>query len=256
MSVKEIQHLSSAQTAKTILIDTGNGRYPDAGQTVIAPFLAYRGINHIDLLIITHYDSDHYGGLKTLAKSVTIQEIIDNGNTTYHNRIRSWLPQHTPITAIRPNDRITLDPNLTITCLASSSVNRIKDKNNQSIALLIQYKTSNVLLTGDLETLGEHYIVQNYDPIDIDILKLGHHGSKTSTTETFLQWSTPEIGLISAGRDNRYGHPHPSVIDRSQRRNIKLYRTDKHGAIMITTTDEGISMETFRDRYRWINLIE
>ena len=119
---------------------------------------------------------------------------------------------------------------------------------------ILQYQESDILFTGDLEYLGESFIIQNYDPVDIDILKLGHHGSKTSTTGSFLQWATPEVGLISAGRHNRYGHPHPSVLSRCRHYNMDLYRTDLHGAITLTTHGDSFLIEPFMTRFQWLNI--
>ena len=246
--------LIECPNGKTVLIDAGKGRYPDVGRNVIIPYLAYRGINTIDLLVITHYDYDHYGGVASLAEAIKINKIIDNGNASYHNQIQSWFQENITIQAINTGDTISIDPKISISCLTSSSINRYHDKNNRSISLLIQYEKSDVLLTGDLESIGEQFIIQNYDPIDIDILMLGHHGSKTSTIELFLQWATPEVGLISAGRNNRYGHPHPSVLSRCNQYDMDLYRTDYHGAITLTTYGDSFLIKTYLNRFQWLSL--
>ncbi len=235
---------------KVVLVDTGAGRYPDAGRQVIAPYLAYRGIDRIDAIVITHYDFDHYGGLKSLSEAVDIGHIIDNGNAPYRNRLLPWLSDVTQFTSISQFDRLHIDSDVSVKCLSPASGIPLDNKNNRSVTLLVRYGDIDILLPGDLESLGESFLMGAFDPIDIDILKLGHHGSKTSTTGSFLNWCRPEIGIISCGRQNRYGHPHQSVISRSKHHNIQLYRTDKHGAIILKTDGKFLSITSYRDRYK------
>ena len=106
---------------KVVLVDTGSGRYPDAGRQVIAPYLAYRGINHIDAIVITHYDFDHYGGLKSLSEAVDIGHIIDNGNAPYRNRLLPWISDVTQFTSISQFDHIHIDSNVSVNCLSPAS---------------------------------------------------------------------------------------------------------------------------------------
>jgi competence protein ComEC len=251
--------LIECPNGKTILIDSGSGLYPDAGRNIIGPYLAYRGINRIDVVVITHYDFDHYGGLKSLSEIVEISQIIDNGNLEKHEKIKSWIPTIKDIKPIHQFDTLQIDPSVKITCLSPfskrSHPRSHHNKNNRSVTLLIQYKDIDILLPGDLEALGEKFLVQNHSPIDIEVLKLGHHGSKTSTTADFLKWSTPEIGIISAGRNNRYGHPHPTVMSRCRNNNMTLYRTDQQGAITLTTDGKSIQIRPYINRYKILDLM-
>jgi competence protein ComEC len=225
---------------KTLLIDSAKNSF--VARQVILPYLAYRGINVIDAMIITHYDKDHYGGVSEIIRSVKVKTIIDNGNLVARVSKLGSIADDIPIYRIQSGDRINLDPSVKIRCLSASSIIRSSDKNNRSISLLIQYKSKKFLFTGDLESIGEKWISRIYNPIDVDVLKLGHHGSKTSSTSALLKWCTPEIGIVSAGRKNRYRHPHPSVLDRCQLYGISVFRTDLDGAIKLLTDGSDLKI--------------
>lgn len=122
----------------------------------------------------------------------------------------------------------------------SSSINvNVESDNNASVVLLLTAYGRTFLFPGDIEAEGESKIIQQFPELDIDILKVAHHGSKTSTTDAFLHGITPEVAVISVGQNNFYGHPHPDVLQRIQEYKLHLFRTDIHGAITFTVARNG-----------------
>jgi len=227
---------------KTIIIDTGGLKLNIKTKEIIQieskrtliPFLNSQGINTIDAVIITHYDLDHVGGLETLVNEKNVKMLIDNGSYSKYisNTIIDSIPSRHSI-----HSAIKLDLGdiyfeffhpVNMPGYAPSS------ENNKSVVVKLTYKNFSALFTGDLEKAGENFLTRYYsDMLYADILKIGHHGSITSTTETFLTLVKPKAAIISAGRRNRYGHPHPSVIERLNNHQIPVFGTYSHGAVQV-----------------------
>jgi competence protein ComEC len=228
-----------------IMIDVGKNH----ADSVLIPALHYKGIDHIDLLILTHFDLDHYGSLKQLITEISITTIIDNGNgltkwPEYQDLLKKYQIQRIES---KENSTITLDP-ITIKFLGPPAIRNREElsENNQSILCKITAYTTKLLFTGDLEEIEElEFISRHEKEINIDILKLGHHGSKTSTTPELLEVTTPKYAIVSAGRKNRYGHPSKIVMERIHYSNIIPFETPKSGAIECIIAKEKILWKTF-----------
>lgn len=229
----------------TYLIDTGGAlsferaewterRDPfEVGADVIVPYLKSRGITKVDKLILTHGDADHAGGAISLLNSIKVNEVVlpkiaeassiekDIIRTAgekkipihYGSRGRQWKADGIRFRILSP----ALDTNL--------------ERNDASIVLYAELGGLQWLFTGDIEERGEEELMAAYRNLRVDVLKVAHHGSKTSTTEKLLQTYKPKIALISVGKNNRFGHPHEEVIERLGEHNVKIYRTDLNGAI-------------------------
>ncbi|WP_187118810.1 DNA internalization-related competence protein ComEC/Rec2 [Bacillus marasmi] len=228
------------------LIDTG-GNLPfskepwqekrsnfDVGDDVVVPFLKSKGITRLDKLILTHGDMDHIGGATAIIDELTVREIL-LPNAKEQSELELELTLKARQSGIPINYVIEgqgwREEDDWLKVLAPDLSNDEGDKNNQSIVLYGEIGGLSWLFTGDLEVEGEQRLVQKYPSIDIDVLKVGHHGSKTSSSELFLKQFKPEVAIISVGGKNRYGHPHREIIERYQANGIKLYRTDQKGAI-------------------------
>lgn len=201
----------------TILIDTG--KYKNR----LSSTLKYKGINKIDTLIITHYDIDHSGALEELIKTFKIGTLIHNGR------------RPTSLSEKIPNKHITIpiEKNITLDIYYPMKGIPNESDNNNSLAIKLTHNNTTYLWTGDLETDGEAALIEEFrEEIDIDVLQAGHHGSKTSSTKEFLKATTPKAIIISCGRNNRFGHPHPTVINRYKQNKIPYSRTDLQGAIV------------------------
>ncbi len=190
---------------KTILIDTGGSHYYDIANETLIPYFRSQHISHIDLVVITHDDFDHNGALEELMSNFRIKQVIDEAEA---------FP-------------------LTIGSLTLNNLNQSfhMDDNENSLVLEFNLMDRHWLMMGDASIQNESEIVDQYKNLRINVLKIGHHGSKTSTSEAFLRHINPETAIISVGRDNYYGHPHQEVIQRLEMLKIETRRTDVEGTI-------------------------
>ncbi|MSR88992.1 MAG: DNA internalization-related competence protein ComEC/Rec2 [Candidatus Margulisbacteria bacterium] len=247
---------------KRILIDAGARFYDrkthelqvDMGKRVVLPALINKGINSLDLLIITHFDSDHVGGAPYLLTHIPIKTIMDNGgyNPAFKDYAR-YLNEHPKLTHLtgQEGQTITLEDNLILTILHPfPNTRRDPHENNNCIVVKLTYGTIDFLFTGDLEEIGENALIQRHaKDLACEVLKLGHHGSKTSSCEAFLNHVRPRIAIVSAGRHNHYHHPAPSVVSRVNAHNIPILRTDEQGSIEISTDGKTLRYKTYRSRF-------
>ncbi|MGI1806278.1 DNA internalization-related competence protein ComEC/Rec2 [Exiguobacterium sp. TDN 0502] len=221
------------KAGETFVVDTG-GVYQqtthpvlrpfDPGSHIVAPYLFTRGETEIDGLIVTHADHDHVGGLLALLRHVRVKTVYmgtyDNTDEKRRDLIRSIEMTGTKIQFVKKGEAIR--PWLQV--LAPTG--REEEENDRSVILFAYIAQQRVLLTGDASIAMEEEL--SVGPIDI--LKAGHHGSKTSTSEKLLKQTNPEIVILSAGRHNRYGHPHTEVLERIGTTRT-IFRTDQDGSI-------------------------
>ena len=191
---------------KTILIDTGGLIYEDIAVTTLIPFFKKIHVNKIDYVICSHSDHDHIGALDSLKQLMKVKNIINE---------RSQFP-------------------LNVHDLIFENLNNYDYKNENDSSLVNKFTFMNLtfLYMGDASTTIEKEIVNDYDLSDVDIIKLGHHGSSTSTSEEFLDATTPKEVIISLGHNNYYGFPNKVVLERLNKRNIKIRRSDIEGTII------------------------
>jgi len=238
---------------KTSMIDAGiRSNSFDTGKFIIEPLLNYLNIDKIDVAYLSHMDIDHYGGFYYLSSNGFIREI-------YKPTIDSSLEKDLRFEALlnRNNivkkyykQQIIKEGNARIYIL-----NSISDKNynqlstnNKSGMVKIVYGENSILFTGDIERKGEIYYSEYYKEfLKSDILKIAHHGSKTSSSEEILNYQQPKIGLVSVGSYNIYNHPSASIIDRFNNLNIKLYRTDIQGALLLQSDGNVIKSVNWKD---------
>lgn len=207
----------------------------------LLPALKALGVDHISGLIITHPDSDHIGNLATLAKEVSIKQIFIS-EYTYESsawqQLASGLPAQTDILVLPVGSEISeLVSGLSVFSLPLTKQDYYDPElsNNSSLITQIQIGGLNFLNMGDLSASKETDIIKYKPDLQINLLKLGHHGSRTSTSETFIDYYQPQMAFISAGPDNRYGHPHEEVIECLERYGIDYLSTSTKGAIQISS---------------------
>lgn len=198
----------------------------------LAPALQKRGIHQIDKLVLTHDDTDHLGEAKKVLEKYKVKEIIVGRCNVEKESTKEVIEiangKGIKITSIENSRKWELD-NTTVTVFVAAKTCFENDNNNSLLVHLDDIGGKSALLTGDLETEGEEKLIENHPHILTDILKVGHHGSKTSSTMPFLKKISPEISVISVGKSNRYGHPHSDVLRNLLEVQTKIYRTDQVG---------------------------
>ena len=190
-----------------MLVDVMGSKYKNIPKDIIMEQLRMRGIRKIDTVLLTHDDYDHSGGLKELQECIPITQIItekqEKGSIrNYEFPIVLYDYQH-------------------------------PDSNENSIITYFDFYGLRVLLMGDAGVEAEAELMKKYPKLEVDVLKLGHHGSKTSSSLPFLHQLQPSLALISAGRNNRYGHPHQEVLEHLKQEHITALMTPKEGGISI-----------------------
>ena len=201
----------------------------------------------LELVIITHPHADHYRGLFEVLKRYEIKKVIVPDVTTtsslYQKLITQLQEQHIPVIRLKYPIRLRMGHDLTLDLLfPDHPLGTIKSMNDASLTGMLTFKHSRILLPGDLEAKGENYLIKKQAHLKADVLKVGHHGSKTSTTEAWLSAIDPDYAIISVGAKNSYGHPHPSVVERLQEHDVTTYRTDVQGDITLTSDGDKITL--------------
>eukprot|EP01047_Picozoa_sp_COSAG01_P013866 COSAG01_NODE_662_length_14431_cov_31.385775_13_plen_761_part_00 len=237
---------------KSILIDAGPAPHShkkkgfDAGRSVILPACRYLGINKIDYVFLSHADLDHYGGLTHLIKNIKIKNFISH-STKLPLPIRKLLAtKNIPIKKFKSEKKIQIEKNTQIKALFIDK-NKNESKNNNSLILLIKHKDLSILFTGDIEKEREEILLKYNKLEKIDVLKVAHHGSKTSSSIAFLNKTQAKVALIGVGQKNRFSHPSTEVLENLSKIGCKILRTDRHGAIVIehTNTHKKANIKTW-----------
>ncbi|RMF90791.1 MAG: MBL fold metallo-hydrolase, partial [Nitrospinota bacterium] len=248
---------------KTMLID-GGGSFSDdfdMGEMVVAPFLWDKGMRRIDILVLSHPHADHLKGLLFLLDTFQVGQLWDNGSavrTPSYLRLRARAeakgiyhpltePTTFPSAAFGGVEVQVLHPSPPFTRSLQTRYAPTDDPylNNRSLVLRLRYGEVSFLFTGDLEETGEQHLVEAYrGRLRTTVLKVPHHGSRTSSSLPFLQEVQPAVAVISVGAMNWLHYPHPQVLRRYQSQGIRVLRTDRQGAITIETTGQGYRIST------------
>jgi beta-lactamase superfamily II metal-dependent hydrolase len=223
-----------------MLIDAGNN---SDGQKLVN-YLREQGIDTIDYLIGTHPHADHIGGLDDVIENFVIGRIympeVIHTTKTFEDVLLAVQRKGKKITPARTGVSIIDDPVLQIYFLSPIS-NNYKDLNHYSAVVKVDFLDKSFLFTGDAEKINEEEMIEKYGVrLKSHILKVGHHGSNTSTSEEFIEKVVPDYAVISVGKDNSYGHPSALVIQRLQNHGVKIYRTDLQGTIIARSDGQQI----------------
>jgi comEC/rec2 family protein len=224
----------------TILIDAGD----EAHAKKVLSYVREQGIEKLDLVIATHPDADHIGGMDKVIKNFDIGVFAMpdvSAKTNQYKQIQRELKAK-KMKAIRlyQGDEVQIDDDLDFEILSPVKGKKYDDTNEYSIVAKIVYKDTSFILMGDATMENEVDIINNVPDIDIDVLKLGHHGSSTSSSDYFITKTSPKIAIISCGKNNKYGHPHQEVMRVLKKHGVTPYRTDEMGDIVITSDGKEI----------------
>ncbi len=241
-----------------ILIDGGGShddRY-DTGRRVLGPFLWNRGIRRLDLVVLSHPHPDHMNGLKFILQKFDVGEVWTHGLDTdlpgydeFAAAIRSKKIRHRTLSG---NDPATRIGNAWIQALHPRETFRSRERkgyaaeNDRSLVVRVALRHRVLLFTGDIGTGAEKELLRGNE-VKCDVLKIAHHGSKSSSSEEFLTAAQPGVAVINAGRGNRYHHPSKEVLERLKRRGIRICRTDLDGALFIVFAHKAMQVTSGDD---------
>lgn len=221
-----------------MLIDTGD----DTEGTALQNYLKKQKITRLDYLILTHPDADHIGGAPVIITKFAIGKVFvsnfEKDNKTYQKLIQSLDEKRIKALTPKVNSKYTLGT-ADITILAPNG--SYDNPNDSSVALLLKNGTRSFLFTGDAGEDAENDILETDIDISADVYKVGHHGSKYSTSKNFLKAVDPFYAVISCGEGNSYGHPHAETLNALRAGGIMVYRTDEAGTIIASTDGKSIS---------------
>ena len=235
---------------KKILIDGGGSRDRqeyDVGKNVLLPYLLDKGIVKLDYIIVSHFDSDHATGCAYIMEKLTVCNIVLTKqleeNDLYKQIVNIAIKRNINLIYVKAGDRLEIDGVTMRVLHPTKELIEENSTNNNSIVCRLEYNSFSMLFTGDIEEIAEEKILNKYKNnltlLKATVLKVGHHGSKTSSTDDFIKAVKPTIALIGVGKNNKFGHPNDSVLQKFKENRTRTYRTDENGEISITVNKKG-----------------
>ncbi len=232
---------------KIMLIDAGN----NADSELVKEYLNAQNIEKIDYLVGTHPHEDHIGGLDYVINNFNIGKIympkITATTKTFRDVVAAAKNKGLNFTTPKVSEVIDLgDAKCTILAPISETY---EDTNNYSIVIRLEHGNNSFLFTGDAEEVVEKEMINSGVNLQSTVLKIGHHGSNSSTSKEFLEKVNPKYGVITVGVDNDYGHPRQDVMDKLKEKNVEVYRTDENGTVIATSDGSIIKFNTSPGSY-------
>ena len=235
---------------KTILIDGGGSSSDefDVGKSTLLPYILDKGYTKIDYIFISHFDQDHVGGILTILQEIKVKKVIiskqEENSENYQKFLEIIKEKGVSVAIVKMGDRVKIENGIYFDILWPTSEQIQENKlNNNSLVMKMYYHNFSVLFTGDIEEKAEKKILETYksekNKLVSNVLKVAHHGSKTSTIKEFLDTVNPKIALIGVGKNNMFHHPSEEIIDKLKKYGAIIYRTDERGEITIRVNRKG-----------------
>ncbi|MDK0720811.1 ComEC/Rec2 family competence protein [Clostridium perfringens] len=225
-----------------MLIDAGT----NAGANDLVKDLKNRGIKTIDIAIATHPHEDHIGGMDEVLENFDVKSFyapkVAHTTKTYENMLKAVKNEGLKIQQIKEGTKIDLGKDTEVQ-VYSPVKSQYEELNNYSPVMKISYGQNSFMFTGDAESLVEKEILNENKDLKADVLKLGHHGSHSSTSEEFLKAVNPSIAIVSCAKDNKYGHPHKETMSNLKKAGITVYETFRDGDITINSNGKKLDVK-------------
>jgi competence protein ComEC len=240
---------------QNILLDSGGkpaymGNIDETGRLVVVPFLEYRRVKKLDMVIISHPHEDHYGGLFAVLDKIPVKRLVTTvelpETQSYGELLELAREKNIPREIVRRGDIFVAGPSLEIRVLSPPSElfnGTNSDSNNNSLVLHLRYKEISFLFTGDIETRAVDNLLKGEKILPVQILKVPHHGGYLSNLPQFLDSTAPRVAVITVGA-NSFGHPHPATLSALEDGGVEIYRTDFHGAVILKSNGYSWKIKT------------
>lgn len=232
---------------KNLLIDSG----PASNRNDLLDYLSKLNIKKFDYIIATHPHEDHIGNMDTIIKRFNIDKFyapkVTHTSICFENMVNALVDKSLKINVLKKGESdIELGENTNIEIFSPLENMISENYNDYSPVIKITFHNNSFLFTGDAEAYTENQLLSDNVNLKSDIIKIGHHGSKTSTSYNFLHEVNPSFAIISVGEDNTYGHPSLDTLLNLNLMNIKTYRTDLNGTIIVTSNGNTISIDSLK----------
>ncbi|MBU3142571.1 MBL fold metallo-hydrolase [Clostridium sp. CF012] len=248
INVGQADSILIEQGSKFMLIDAGN----NGDGKLVKNYLLQQGVKSLDYVIGTHPHEDHIGGLDYVINDFKIDKIyLPKATSTtkaFGDVIVAIKNKGLKVAVPKPGETFNLG-SAKLTILAPNN-SKYKDLNNFSVVVKLEFGSNSFLLTGDAEDISESEILAKGFNVKSDLLKVGHHGSHSSSKSEFLAKVNPKYAVISCEKGNDYGHPHKETMDKLKKKNITVYRTDELGTIIATSNGKTITFNTKPGSYK------
>jgi competence protein ComEC len=220
------------------------------GESVVSQYLWWRGLDHVDYILATHADADHIDGLNDVARNFSVRAAlvarIPGSDPEYARFSKTLFEENIPLRIVGAGDVLRFGGVTASVLWPLASVNpNAASRNNDSIVLRLQLNERALLLTGDIEMAGESAMLQAHENVRADVIKVAHHGSKTSSTAPLIAAVRPRFAVISVGQTSIFGHPNNEVVERWKTSGAQVLTTGQNGTITVTTDGQDLKLETF-----------